>query len=147
VGKDMEHVAIMKKSWKLLPKILTGEKIIESRWYMNKYPPWDNINSGEIIYFKDSGCPVSIKAEVEKVIQFSDLNSEKVKDILDKYGQQDGLGINDIPKFFEIFKDKRYCILIFLRNAEKIKPFNIDKKGFGMMSAWLVVQDVNKIKN
>lgn len=29
----MEHVAIMKKSWGLTRKILSGEKTIESRWY------------------------------------------------------------------------------------------------------------------
>jgi len=142
----MEHVAIMRKSWNLLPKILTGEKKIESRWYKNKYPPWNNIKKGEIIYFKDSGCPVNVKAEVEKVIQFSDLNSEKVKEILDEYGEQDGLNTNEIPNFFEIFKDKKYCMLIFLKNAEEIEPFKINKEGFGMMSAWLVMRKVEKIK-
>ena len=62
----MDHVAIMKKSWKLTEKILSGEKKIESRWYKSKYPPWGKIKKGDIIYFKDSGEPVSIKAKVEK---------------------------------------------------------------------------------
>jgi len=34
------HVAIMRKGWGLTGKILTGEKTIESRWYMNRYRPW-----------------------------------------------------------------------------------------------------------
>ncbi|MEK6820538.1 MAG: ASCH domain-containing protein [Nanoarchaeota archaeon] len=142
----MEHIAIMKKSWNLLPKILTGEKKIESRWYKNKYPPWNKIKEGELIYFKDSGCPVTLKSEVEKVLQFSDLNENKVKEILDKHGREDGLGIDDIPKFFEMFKDKKYCMLIYLKNVEKIHPFNINKKGFGMMSAWLSLGNVGEIK-
>lgn len=29
----MEHVAIMRKSWGLTDKILSGQKKIESRWY------------------------------------------------------------------------------------------------------------------
>ena len=37
----MEHLAIMKKEWKLTEKIITGEKRIESRWYKDKYPPWN----------------------------------------------------------------------------------------------------------
>ena len=69
----MEHVAIMRKSWGLTQKILSGKKKIESRWYKVKYAPWDRIKFGEIVYFKDSGEPVTIKTEVEKVIQFSDL--------------------------------------------------------------------------
>lgn len=142
----MQHIAIMKKSWGLLLSILTREKTIESRWYDNKYFPWNRIKKEEIVYFKDSGEPVTIKAEVNKVIQYENLTPIKVKQILKKYGQKDGLGINDIPKFYKLFKDKKYCILVFLKNPKQIKSFNINKTGFGMMSAWLCVDDVNKIK-
>jgi hypothetical protein len=142
----MEHVAIMKKSWGLTQKILSGQKKTESRWYKIKYTPWDRIKSGEVVYFKDSGKPVTIKTEVDKAIQFSDLTPEKVKEILYQYGQADGLGINKIPEFFEMFKDKKYCMLIFLKNPQKIQPFEIDKSGFGAMSAWISVDDVNRIK-
>jgi len=142
----MEHVAIMRKSWELVPKILTGQKKIESRWYKTKYPPWDKIKKGETVYFKDSGEPVTVKTKVDKVIQISELNPKRVKEILDKYAKPDGLGINEIPKFFEMFKHKKYCILIFLKNPEKIKPFDIDKSGFGYMSSWLTIEDINKIK-
>ena len=142
----MEHIAIMKKSWGLTQKILTGQKKIESRWYKVKYAPWDRIKSGEVVYFKDSGEPVTVKTEVDKVIQFSDLIPEKVREILYQYGQADGLGIDNIPEFFEIFKDKKYCILIFLKNPQRIVPFEINKTGFGAMSAWISVNNVNKIK-
>lgn len=142
----MEHVAIMRKSWGLLPKILTGEKKIESRWYKSRYQPWDRIKEGETVYFKDSGEPVSIKTEVDKVLQFSNLTSEKVKEILNKYGKIDGLGIDDIPKFFEMFKDKKYCILVFLKNPQRINTFDINKSGFGSMCSWISTKDVNKIR-
>ena len=142
----MEHIAIMKKSWGLTQKILTGQKKIESRWYKVKYAPWDKIKSGEVVYFKDSGEPVTVKTEVDKVIQFSDLIPEKVREILYQYGQADGLGIDNIPEFFEIFKDKKYCMLIFLKNPQRIVPFEINKTGFGAMSAWISVNNVNKIK-
>jgi len=142
----MEHLAIMRKSWGLLPKILSGEKRIESRWYKNKYSPWDKIGKGDIVYFKNSGDPVSLKVGVDKVIQFSNLAPQKVREILEKYGKEDGLGIEDVPKFFQIFKDKRYCILVFLKDPEKIKPFEVNKEGFGMMSAWITVDNISKLR-
>lgn len=142
----MEHIAIMRKSWGLTPKILAGQKKIESRWYKTRYPPWGRIKAGERVYFKDSGEPVTLKAEVEKVVQFSDLTPGKVREILDRYGRADGIGIDKIPKFFEIFKYKRYCMLIFLKNPQKIEPFEIDKSGFGAQCAWISVDDVNEIK-
>jgi len=142
----MDHVAIMKKSWKLTEKIFSGEKKIESRWYKSKYSPWGKIKKGDVVYFKDSGEPISITAKVEKVLTFSDLNSEKIKQILKKYVKDDGIDENQLPKFFKRFKDKKYCLLIFLKEPKKIKPFYINKKGFGMMSAWLVVENINRIK-
>lgn len=142
----MHHLAIMKKSWGLLPKILSGEKKIESRWYRSKGAPWDRIKSDDIVYFKDSGYPITIKARVSKVIQFSNLTPKIVRKIIAKYGQANGLGIQDKNKFFELFKNKKYCILIFLSEIKKIKPFNINKRSFGLMSAWITVDDLKKIK-
>lgn len=142
----MDHIAIMKKSWGLTQKILSGAKKIESRWYKSKYSPWDRIKQGETVYFKDSGMPVTIKAEVDKVMQFSSLTPDKVKELLEVYSAEDGICIEDIPKFIELFKDKKYCILVFLKNPQKIEPFNISKKGFGLMSAWISVEDVSKIR-
>lgn len=77
----MEHVAIMKKSWGLTKKILDDRKKIESKWYKTKHKPWDSIKKGETIYFKDSGEPVSLTAEVDRTIQFSGLTPKKVKEI------------------------------------------------------------------
>jgi ASC-1-like (ASCH) protein len=142
----MEHLAIMRKSWGLMDKILSGQKKIESRWYSVKYKPWDIIRKGETVYFKNSGEPVSIKAEVDKVMQFVDLTPKKVKEILDKYGKNNGIEEEKIPEFFKRFKDKKYCMLIFLKNPVKIQPFDIDKTGFGAMSAWITVDNIAKIK-
>ncbi|MBS3171686.1 hypothetical protein J4449_03685 [Candidatus Woesearchaeota archaeon] len=136
----------MRKTWNLIPKILSCVKTIESRWYKTKYPPWNKIQKNEKIYFKDSGSPVSIKAEVEKVLQFENLIAEKVKEILNNYGQNDGIEDNELEKYFDLFKNKKYCLLIFLRNPEKINPFNISKKGFGLMASWIYIEDINKIK-
>jgi len=142
----MDHVAIMKKSWGLTQKILSGQKKIESRWYKSKYSPWGKIGKGDFVYFKDSGELISIKAEVEKVISFSDLTPEKVRHILDEYGNDDGIEKNKIKDFFELFKNKKYCLLIFLKNPKKIEPFEINKAGFGMMSAWLSIENIDRIK-
>jgi len=142
----MHHLAIMRKSWGLLPKILTGEKTIESRWYKNKYSPWDKVNKGDIVYFKNSGEPVTVKTEVFDILQYAGLKPERVREILQEYGAKNGLSINEIDKYYEMFKEKNYCLLIFLKNPEKIEPFEIDKSGFGAMSAWITVDDISQIR-
>ncbi len=136
----------MKKSWGLTHKILSGEKKIESRWYTSRVTLWDRIKPGDMVYFKDSGESVSLKAQVRNVLQFSDLTPQKVQEILDQYGKDDGIDSSDISKFFDMFQNKQYCILIFLKNPQVVQPFQINKKGFGAMSAWITVEDIREIQ-
>lgn len=143
----MEHVAIMRKSWGLLKKIAEGNKKIESRWYKTKYAPWGKIHEGDVVYFKDSGEPVTLKSRVDRVEFFSNLGPETTEKILLEYGPEDGLGLDDIDDFYQRVKDKKYCILIFLSDVENVDPFTIDKSGFGAMSAWITVKNVETIRN
>jgi ASC-1-like (ASCH) protein len=189
----------MRKSWQLLPKILSGKKKIESRWYMNKSAPWGKIKKGEKIYFKNSGELITVSTRVKKVLSFENLTPKKVKDILNEYSEDDGIEKKDEAPlanasdifsarfvgaksacrrhslwrrtaeaknsshssaslrsqfsakadkkyFYERFKNKKYCLLIFLETPKKIKPFEVDKKGFGLMAAWICVNSIEQIK-
>lgn len=142
----MDHVAIMRKSWRFTEKILNREKGIESRWYASKRAPWDMVKKGEWIYFKDSGEAIMLRAKVSRVLQFENLNPKKVREILHKFGNALGVPKEKIPDFFKLFCDKRYCILLFLEHPQKIKPFSIHKKGFGMMAAWISVENITTVK-
>ncbi len=138
----MEHLAILSKQSNLLAKILSGEKTIESRWYKFKKTPYENISAGEVIYFKESGELVTAKARVVKVLFFYILNESKIKNILEEYGPKLGVSMS----YLEKVKDKNFCTLIFLEKVEKIKPFQINKKGYGLMAAWITVDTIEKIK-
>lgn len=142
----MNHVAIMKKSWKLIPKILVGEKTVESRWYKAKVRPWDKIKSGDTLYFKDSGEPVTVKSKVTKVLQYKVSSNEEALKIMRRYAKED-LGLETVPEEIKDYiRSKKYAIFIFFDSVEKIKPFEINKTGFGNMSAWITVNDIKKIK-
>jgi len=138
----MEHLAILSKKRRLLIKILSGEKKIESRWYKFKKPPLGVISIGDIIYFKESGCPVSAKAIVENIITYENLTPHRIVEIIKKYGSSIGIDLN----FVEEVKDKRFCVLIFLGNPQKIEPFEINKKRYGLTSAWITIDNINKLK-
>ena len=122
----MDHVAIMTKSWGLIPKILSGEKTIESRWYKTRRAPWDKVSGGDIVYFKNSGESVTSKAVVSRIKQYSDLNIADIKKIYRNFGEAIGVRKRDIAKATQYNSDKRYCVLVFLENPEKVKPFNIN---------------------
>jgi len=143
----MQHVAIMKKSWGLIPKILDGRKKIESRWGVNRCAPWGKVRSGDKIYFKNSGEPVTVAAKVSKIKEFENLNPKKVRELLKKYGGDNGISATSLEETVSWARKKRYCTLIYLKNPKKIQPFNIDKTGFGSAAAWLCVKNIGRIKN
>lgn len=162
----MDHVAIMNPKWKLIEKILSRDKTIESRWYKTKRSPWGKIKKGDTIYFKNSGGSIISKAKVAKVRHYildqdhskftsrpkieQRLVSGSIKHlspikIYQKYGKQIGLKKSEFLRSILNKKDNKYCILIWLKDSQQIKPFNIDKTGFGIASAWMVVKDIKKI--
>lgn len=108
--------------------------------------PWNKIKKGDVVYFKNSGEPVIAKAIVDKVFQFEDLNLQKTKRIIKDFGDKIKFVGSNNPNFPEWFTGKNYAILIFLKNPERIKPFNINKKGYGSLSAWITIEDISKIK-
>jgi hypothetical protein len=140
----MEHLAILEKKRKLLTKILTGEKTIESRWYKSKVVPWGNIKAGETIYFKESGDPVRARATVSEVMQFY-LPQTDIPDLLEKYAKEICF-TNPMSELIEWCSQRKYSILIRLKKVELIEPFEIDKKGFGLMAAWITVDKIENIK-
>lgn len=141
----MEHVAIMAKSWGLLPEIVGGQKTIESRWLRNRSAPWDRVSVGDTVYFKNSGEPVTVRATVSQVLQFANVTPDQVAELLDRYGSADGLTAAELPHYKELFRNKKYCVLIFLDHVEEIEPFQIDKRGFGLQAAWLTVKSIDTL--
>jgi len=148
----MDHVAILRKARiskgdNLLADILSGIKTIESRWYVNKISPWDNLMVGDMVYFKESGCPVTAVANVSKVLQFSNLTEVSLIKIVHKYGKHIAphSPLSEFEAWARRHLEKRYCILVFLKDVKKVGPFNIDKTGFGNSAAWLAVGDINRV--
>ena len=138
----MEHVAILSKKEKFLNKILKGTKTIESRWYSNKKTPYKNISRGDIIYFKETGEPINVRCVVKKVLFVDILNEDNITEILNRFGNQIGIGKSYIVNL----KNKRYCTLVFIKDVEKIKSFGINKAGFGNMAAWITLDNIERIK-
>ncbi|MBS1266047.1 MAG: hypothetical protein MAG795_00012 [Candidatus Woesearchaeota archaeon] len=146
---SLKHIVAMHQSWGLLPKILSGEKTVLTRWYKDnekeyKTKPWDNISKGETIYFHVSGLPVTAKAKVKKIIQLEDITPKSAKEIIEKYYKE--LGLKNPDEFHRDIDGKKYCILVFIEKPEKIKPFYVDKTGYGILADWMVLEDEDDLE-
>jgi len=69
---------------------------------------------------------------------------DEVKAIIKKHGKQICL-VN--TKLETWGKMPKYCILMKIEKAKEIKkPFDINKKGFGVGSTWITLGNINEIK-
>ncbi len=142
----MHHVAIMNKSWKLIPQILSSKKTIESRWYQTRRAPWGAIKAGDTIYFKNSGEPVTAVATVADVLAFDGLPRKKLTQLLAQYGGSPGICFSSPTQALRWTSGKRYGILIFLKNPRTVKPFKVNKQGFGNACAWMTVSNIASLR-
>jgi len=142
----MDHIAFMRKSWGLTEKIATGQKTIESRWYNIKYAPWGTISPGDSIYFKESGEPIRLRAKVAKILTYTNLIPQQVWALLEEYGKDCGIEPDQIPAYYARFQHKRYAIFLFLKNPQRIIPFEINKAGFGKKASWISVENVELLR-
>lgn len=142
----MDHLAIMNPKRKLIPKILSWEKTIESRRYMMRVAPWDKIHPGDTVYFKDAGKEVVAKAEVKRVLQFDHYSDSQLENILKEYGGVWWIAFSSLSEARERVKSKKYCILIFLKNPQSISSFAINKTWYGNACAWISLEHIDTIK-
>jgi ASC-1-like (ASCH) protein len=139
----MEHVAIMRPSWGLIPKILSGKKTVESRWYLTRRAPWDRIHAGDTVYFKNTGEPVCARATVASVQQRVLKNIRDIQDVVDVYGDAVCMINRAITTWERI---PQYVILVFLSHPEPVDPFFVDKTGFGSAAAWITTPLVTRLR-
>ncbi len=138
----MEHLAILTQGQGLLDLIARGTKNIESRWSKKPIRPYEDVEAGERIYFKE-GRRVQLVADIRSVQYFEHLTPNQLQKIMEIYAPRIGLPAEQLVG---AYSNRPYGTLVFLDNPRPIVAFEIDKNGFGSGTAWLTVESVEKLK-
>ncbi len=127
----MKHLAVVRQPFYDL--IINKTKTIESRWSLNKCAPYEKINKGDIIFFKQPGKMATATAQV-KDVKFFELTPSLADEIKKKYGKEIGTEkFND----WETYRNKKFLTLIWLENVKRIEPRAFNKKG---RAGWMLVK-------
>ena len=129
------HLAILAPGW--IEPILHGSKTIESRFTKVRCAPYGKVNTGDLIYMKESGGPVKGQFRVAEVETFDNLTDDIVDQIYDKHCER--ILVNtydyDTPPLKWYFS--RYATLIHVTDVIGYgNPFPYKQKG---RSAWLLL--------
>ena len=127
------HLAIFNEPF--LSLLLNGEKKIESRFSINRVPPFMKVTKGDVILIKEAGGPIIGLFVAGEVKYFQNLKPSLLIDIESKYGNLICTSYDD--KFWEDRKTAKYATLI---NVEMIKDLPPFKDGKSDKTGWSVVR-------
>jgi ASC-1-like (ASCH) protein len=111
----MIHVAVLMRPYVEL--ILSGEKTVECRLTKHARPPFNGVEPGDRIYFKESAGPWRLTAIVEQALFEQDLTPKRIREIRRDYNDV----IHGDPQYWSWKKDARFLTLIWLRDVEPIE--------------------------
>jgi ASC-1-like (ASCH) protein len=129
----MLHVAVLLKPY--LDLILAGTKTVECRLTQQALAPYEQIERGERIYFKQSSGPYRATAIAGEVLFERDLSPQRVREIKRDYNEL----IHGAAEFWRIKRNSRYLTLIWLTDVQPIErgPEIPPLQG----RAWVVLSD------
>lgn len=110
----MIHIAVLMKQY--MDLVLEGAKTVECRLTRQARAPYDAIEAGERIYFKQSAGPYRATAIADHVLFESELTPKRVGRIRRDYND---LLLGD-DSFWRWKRDSRFCTLIWLKDVEPI---------------------------
>jgi hypothetical protein len=116
------HVAILSQPY--LDLILTSKKTVESRFSVDRRPPYKNVLEGDVILLKQVGGPIYGIARSQKVWYYQ-INPGIFASIRMNFGKR--LQIED-PELWERYKKASYATLIQLENVRRIEPIIYSKR-------------------
>lgn len=108
----MIHVAVLLKPY--LDLILSGEKTVECRMTRQSRAPFEMIERGERIYFKQSAGPYRAAAIVDHVLCEANLTPQRIAEIKRDYNDL----IRGDDAVWDAKRDSRYITLIWLREVQ-----------------------------
>ena len=127
------HLAIFSEPY--LTYLLEGKKTFESRFSIKKYPPYERISEGDIIFVKKVTGPVIAICTVKKR-NFYLLNSNSWNEIK-KFSKE--LCI-DHENFWIEKKNCSYATIIEITDFIEIKPIQCYKRD---RRGWVILRDID----
>ena len=106
------HIAVLLKPY--LDLILRGEKSVECRLTQTSRDPFERVEPGERIYFKQSAGPFAATAIVEHVLCEANLTPRRVGEIKRDYNHL----IKGENAYWKLKRTSRFCTLIWLRDVQ-----------------------------
>lgn len=113
--------------------ILDGQKVVESRFSVNRQPPFGCVHDGDVLLLKAAGGPVVGLAQISSVWSY-ELDSDSFAELRSEFAA--ALCAQD-PLFWEDRSSASFATLMRLQNVHSFGPIEIDKRD---RRGWVVLR-------
>lgn len=141
----MDHLVRVDSNAKELERILAGHKTIIIRGSDEKRTPYGEVSEGDTLYFIASGreWAVRAKASVKNVLNSQKLDEKESVDLINRHLME----LMMTEEQLALCYGKPYLTLIRIDNVSSLEPFMIGFDTNRTMKDWLVIEDIDKIRN
>ena len=134
------HLAILSPDW--IELILSGDKTIESRFSKVRCAPFGKVNTGDVVFMKESCGLVKGAFRVGKVQTFENLTEEQVTYIDGNYHFEIfGQGVHHWSHREKWYASKHATLIHIAEKLEYNTPFAIHKRD---PRAWVVYDHISE---
>ncbi|SRR5258708_18013447 len=116
------HLAVMTGQY--LDRLLDGTKTVESRFTRHRVAPFEQVASGDVIFFKPAGSPITA-AGLAGMVQHLDLGIVPLQRVADQYGA--AIAPADVS-FWADRAAARYATLVTMLDVVKTEPVPVQKR-------------------
>ncbi|MFW6230578.1 MAG: hypothetical protein ACOC32_00985 [Nanoarchaeota archaeon] len=140
----MDHVVYLDTKAKELENLLDGKKTMIIRGATGRKLPYGRVSKGDVLYFINNNAEgvVRAKAIVDTVFNSEKMTKEESVALVDSHQKKLMLDNAQLKRW----AGKRYIVLIGVKDVEETAPFAIDKKDYGNMDDWLLVEKITNIR-
>ncbi len=140
----MDHVVYIDAKAGELETLLAGEKTMIVRGATGRKLPYGRVQANDRLFFIQNNGDglVRASATVSDVFNSDKLTEEQSGELL-KTNQPK---LNLTPEQIKRWAGKRYLVLIEVRDVRSVKPFVVDRAGYGNMDDWLPVGAIESIR-
>ena len=140
----MDHVVYLDAKAKELVEILSGNKTMIIRGAAGRKMPYGRVRQDDMLYLIENDGSGLVRARAKVASVFNSEKMVQAESIALVEQNQDKLQLNASQT--KRWAGKRYLVLIEINEVKTLKGFKIDKRYFGNMDDWLLVENIEKVK-
>lgn len=141
----MDHVVFLDAKAKEQEKLLSGQKCMVIRGAAGRKLPHGRVKAGDTLYFIENNGSgiITARATAKSVLCSEKLTEDESAALIAAHMEKLRLTDAQLARW----SGKKHLVLIEVEGMSALSPFKIDRSQYSNMDDWLIVGDIESVRN